>query len=406
MLGFSTESVAIAVALWVAFANGFARPLSPFRRIVQWFCYLLIVSAIVITAAQVIGMQTLWFNPVPLSLAPAWALPMDAATLAAVLCSVLSISATHGVDRQRAAWSLVPMSLLLGCLQVFVFVTVVAPYAIFVAMAYVYSIVTFLAPLALTYAALNRRLIDIGFVLNRTVVFGLVSTIVFGAFVLVEWAASEWLVNASHPTSVIVGMAVALALGLSLRYIHKYVDRFVDHVFFRKRHDDEAALRRFAHECSYITDASVLLERAARTVADHTAGEATIVIRDGAAGYVSASNGKRFSVDENDSGIVSLRAWNKPVDLHSLQDSALRGEFAFPMTSRGTLVGALICGAKRDEEAYAPDETAALAALAHGVGSALEALSSGDDGALESLRETQSMILRELRALPGKLGAP
>ena len=63
-------------------------------------------------------------------------------------------------------------------------------------------------------------------------------------------------------------------------------------------------------------------------------------------------------------------------DLNLFPGSQLRGEFAFPMTSRGELVGVLVCAPKRDGEAYAPDESEALLALAHGVGTALDTLCS------------------------------
>ena len=43
-----------------------------------------------------------------------------------------------------------------------------------------------LMPIVLVYVALNRRLIDIGFILNRAAVFAIVSVIVVGAFVLAE----------------------------------------------------------------------------------------------------------------------------------------------------------------------------------------------------------------------------
>ena len=63
-----------------------------------------------------------------------------------------------------------------------------------------------------------------------------------------------------------------------------------------------------------------------------------------------------------------MKAWGKPVDLHLLYGSELHGELAFPMISRGDLLGALLCGPKRDGEGYAPDESDALLALARGVG--------------------------------------
>ena len=130
-----------------------------------------------------------------------------------------------------------------------------------------------------------------------------------------------------------------------------------------------------------------LLNRAIREVLAHTdADDATILVRDEAQGYVSRGDGSRARIDQNDPGIVALKAWSKPVNLHSLEDSELRGELAFPMISRGDLVGALLCGPKRDGEAYAPDECDALLALARGVGTALDTLSQHNGDATASLR--------------------
>lgn len=61
-----------------------------------------------------------------------------------------------------------------------------------------------------------------------------------------------------------------MQLGVSMRYIYLWVDRFTDRIFSRKRHEDERALRQFAHEAAYITDHTVLLARALRTVEEHT----------------------------------------------------------------------------------------------------------------------------------------
>ena len=83
----------------------------------------------------------------------------------------------------------------------------------------------------------------------------------------------------------------------------------------RFAHADEAALRRFAHESSYITDRTTLLERTKREVKEHTsAGEVAVLVRDGSASYASASNGERVTVSENDPGILALRAWHKAGD--------------------------------------------------------------------------------------------
>jgi hypothetical protein len=394
----------LSVAFWAACASRFGKPLSKFRRGAAGLCYVLVATSVVLGGAGVLGYMTLWFDPVSLSSSTA-GLPFLLASLIALVCSVLAVDASRGIERVRAAWLLAPLTLLF--LVRYALDTAAGhllSYAGFIAISYVYSTVLFATPLVVAYVALSRRLIDVGFVLNRAAVFGIVSSIVIGVFILVEWAASQWLLNASHSTSVVAGMVVALALGLSLRHIHKYVDRFVDEVFFRKRHEDEAALRRFAQESPYITDRGTLLGRAVREVLEHTdACDATILVRAGTAEYRSGDDGSRTVVGENDPGIVALKAWNKPVNLHLLRDSELQGEVAFPMISRGELLGALLCGPKRDGEAYAPDESDALLALAHGVGAALDTLSNRDGGAIESLRETQEQMLEELRGLSRKL---
>ncbi|HEY6325244.1 MAG TPA: GAF domain-containing protein [Candidatus Cybelea sp.] len=404
---FSVSNTVVAwssVALLVAFASCFALPLSRARRITQWLSYAFVALAIAVAAVGIFGVITLWFDPLPFNSGLAGLVLFVAAVLSAVVCSVQAITASRGVERQRAVWTLVPIAVFFCVFTVTAIAASSSPsYAESVVLTIVTNLVFITASVALMYAALSRRLIDIGFFLNRAAVFTIVSTIVIGAFVLAEFAASEWFVSTSHTTSTVIGMGLALGLGLSMRFIHRHVDHFVDRVFFRKRHEDEAALRRFAHESSYITDRRVLLDRAVREVKEHAnAADATIFVQDGAAAYISVeTEGARTTASENDPGILALRAWHKPVDLEPLEDSVLRGELVFPMISRGTLVGLLVCGAKRSGEAYAPDESEALLALAHGVGTALDVLSAQGDrpnelvlSKLDQLREDVKRISR------------
>ncbi len=65
------------------------------------------------------------------------------------------------------------------------------------------------------------------------------------------------------------------------------------------------------------------------------------------------------------------------------------------MLARGRLVGALVLGPKSSGEPYAPDESAAIAQLAHGVGVALDLLGARPAQADEEIRAS----LRSLEAL-------
>lgn len=388
-IGFLNIFGPVAVAFWAACANSLAAPPSSLRRTAALTCYLLVAAAVALGAARYVGILTLWIDPIALSRPVTLLVPL-LAILSALACGILAIAASPRIDRSRSAWLMVPPAILF--LVAFVGdndQSLVGSYTLWLAIDFAATGVLFAVPVVLTYAALSRRLVDVGFVLNRAVVFGIVSSIVVAAFVLAEWVASEWFVNASHTSGAIAGGSIALVLGLSMRYIHKYVDGFVDRVFFRKRHEDEAALRRFAHEAPYITDRETLIDRAIEKVREHTGAEgAAILTLDGGGTYASATgNGARISVSENDPAIVAMRAWHKPVDLYRIGDSRLNGELSFPMVSRGELIGALVCEAKRDGEAYAPDESDALSAMAQGIATALAALSN---------RNTEDALTREL----------
>jgi hypothetical protein len=239
------------------------------------------------------------------------------------------------------------------------------------ALAPVYGVVIdalfLLIPIVLTYSLLSRRLIDFEFIVNRAAIFAAVSFILVGAFLLVETLLSDWLRNESHATNVLFSAGLALALGFSMRFVHGRVDRFVDDVFFKKRRDDEAAIAAFTVDAPYITDVAALLERTKSVLENHTNAKSVILVLDDAGRYGGAG--------ENDPAIVRLRATHRPVDLHEVP-SQLPGELAFPMVARGHLVGAIVLDARRSGEAYAPDETAAIAQLANSVGYGVDVLSS------------------------------
>lgn len=230
-------------------------------------------------------------------------------------------------------------------------------------------------PIGLAYVILRHRVIDVGFVINRAVVYTMLSLIVVGIFVIVETLLGKYVENTSHVTSIAVQLALALALGFSIRYVHERVDRFVDRVLFRERHLAQAAIQTFAHEASYVTEVDVLLSRCVKTVERYvkTRG-AGVWVGDGASFRAAAHTfAVAPDVGENDPAVLSMRARRVSVHVRDCE-SALPGTLAFPKTVRGELLGILVCGPKIDDEVYDPDEEGALASLASSVGHALDAI--------------------------------
>jgi hypothetical protein len=393
-------------ALFATYAMLFARPSARLPRVLAWLSYASCAAAALYGVAYSVGAWTLWADP-----AQSWysgALPQTVTGVLPfvfpLLCVAVTLAQTRGPERARIAWTASSLGALYFVNAATAAVVVFAPGFDSLAILAAINIITFIAPLGLTYSLLSRRLLDINFALNRAVVFSGVSIVVVGIFVLVEWIFSEWF-NAGHATNLAISATLALALGFSIRSIHQRVDRVLDNVFFRKRHEDEHAIRAFAHEAAYITDAATLLRRAEATLEAHADASSVYVVLDD--GW-----GRYGNVSENDPAIVALRAWRKTLDLHTVE-TALHGEFAYPMIARGRLVGALVLGPKRSGEAYAPDESDAISQLAHGVGGALDVLSANGDGARESIvvaiqamaERLSNEIRAEIRALSKEIRA-
>jgi len=402
---------ALSLAILVRFTSLFGRPLSRARRVANGLAYASSALLALYGIAGAVALGTVWFDPVILWFGT-WAVGLICgAQILVLVAGGYAVAASRGVERQRVSWALASIgSLLAAAVVQLVLTTAIPTYDMTVALQTCVDVFAVLAPIGLTYAVLSRRLLDIGFALNRAAVFSAVSLILVGTFMIAEWLLGNWLASAGHVTSTAVSVALAVGLGFSIRFVHGRVDRVVDALFFHHRHEQEKALLRFAHEAAFISDAGVLVVRTASEVAHHADAAAVAIMTREADGTYRCAHDVDWPLDdvsENDPAVLALRASGQPVDLHR-RAGALRGEYAFPMSSRGQLIGILVCGPKRHGEPYAPDEREALAKVAHGVGGALDGLTAGR-GQLEAtilgLQDEFSALRAEVRELVTEMRA-
>jgi len=374
-----------SAALFATYAACFGKPLSRLRRLLTWYSYTIAALAALLGCAAIAVMLWSDGNTGEQLRSTSRALPY----LFPLLCAIATISATRGRERTGIIWttaSLGPFYLLFFVRTLIALFDLPSTQLALDAV----NLTFFLAPLGLTYSLFGRRLLDFGFVLNRATVIAGVSLLIFAAFSLIEWSLGGWLSTMNRTTNLVISALLALALGLSLRPIHGRVESFVDRVLFRKRHEDERALRAFAHEAAYFTEAAALVRETQRTIELHADVSVVALVLDDGAGQFGA-------IAENDPAIVALRAWRKPVDLHTI-DSQLQGEFAYPMVARGRLVGALVIGPKAGDESLAPDESETIARIAQSVGNALDVLAARPDASSNRI----SIAIENLSAQVGR----
>ena len=385
----------------VAFAAKFGVR-SPLRVAVEGIAIFAAALTLAGYVAATIGVLNLSIDPMTFVNGMFWQTLGVAIFFIAAIAAAMATAATPRVDRARAAWLLLPLPVALAASAL---ATVLQQFATswvtYMSLSAISNGLLLLGAGAVTFALLKRRVLDLEFVVSRTLVVATVSLIVVSAFVLLEWLLGSAVANVSHTTGLIANGGLALALGLSLNYIHKRADVFIETLFFRKRWEDERALLDFSQEAAYVTDSGELVDRAIEAVERHTDARSGAILLDGAGAYTVArsfGNGVFASVGENDGAILALKAWHGPLDPHH-HSTSMQGALAVPMLARGRLLGVLLLGERAGGEAYAPDEVAALSALAHGVGSAMDALSIHAGDSIAVLREALGSIAGELASL-------
>ncbi|HKU68248.1 MAG TPA: hypothetical protein VJP85_10770 [Candidatus Baltobacteraceae bacterium] len=381
-----TAPVASGLLVW--YYGLFGRPLTRDRKIWIGFAY----AAAALSAIAYIGHHILWgarlVAPQQLSLEfEIFEVLITSPVIPTTVCGVLAVRSAEPRDAQRVGWVVWSY----GVLYLFwLFAGPLGPVwaglnpALPAVIWQIENAAHLFVPIGLTYAALSRRLFDIGFVVNRAAVFAALSVLVVGCFVLLEWSIGKWFENVSHTTSLALNAVLALGLGLSLRFLHQRVDGVVDAVFFRKRNENERALRRFAHEAAFMTIQDVLLDRTVVEIEDHSE-------------IASAEVRLAEDLPPNDPAVLALQAWREPIALAGYR-STLSGEYAFRMLAHADFMGAILCGEKKNGERYAPDEIETLKEVAYGVAVALRNL--GLEG---ERRDVLLEILAKLNVIEGEL---
>ncbi len=393
----------------------------PAGRLVAWrsaalrlltACFAALVALSILSTALLPALELASRAGALTEVAGSWLGAVTLYTIAAV-CLILAYRVACGDSRQRLRWifwGFLPFLISIAVLNLPPLRSVLALHPQTALIVNTLLRLTELSlPVSLFYGVLLRRAVDVGFVFNRVAVYGVLSIILFSVFVLLEYAASRLFLDTGRFGSLAIQLSIALLIGFSARYSHAVVDRFVDRILFARRHACESALRRFAREAEAYTSSSALLDRALEAVRENSEarGVAIYLAGDGHAAVVRATD-SHFPerVDLDDPLLVSLRRWNEPVDTRDAKTVFPDG-MVFPIATRGKLLGALACEAKRDFSAFAPDERESLLEVSRGVALALDSLqrADGQSSVLEAIGDLARRVDVLIGTLPKTLGA-
>jgi hypothetical protein len=230
------------------------------------------------------------------------------------------------------------------------------------------------APALLTYAILKRKVFDLGFAVNRTLVYGAVSAILLAAFGLIEWAVDHFLPIEGRERSALVDAAIAVGVFLTFHRVRDMVEHVIERLFFHRWQEAEARLRRFVTEAAFVTESSALAEGFALALGRYAEGAEAAVYLETSEGYEQVAGRVEAAgrtLNANLPAILSARADLKSVEAH---DDTLAGCLIAPMVNRNEVTGLAIIGPKPSGLGYRPDEIELMGWAARQVGLDLHAL--------------------------------
>ena len=229
-------------------------------------------------------------------------------------------------------------------------------------------------PISVMYAVLKHRVIDINFVLNRALVYGILSVFVISFVSLLDWFAGHVIAGERLATG--IELVLTIAVGFLLDRINRAVSNGVDLIFFRERRAAEDYIRRAARALPYATDESAINDSLVQIPDDALKLSA-------AALYRRAQDGDRFEgiatstnttvappgFDRNHLLVRMLqsgeqRVWLEELRGHLDREQAKNYVLAVPVTVRHDLVSFTLYGPHRNGSQLDPDEVELLEDLA------------------------------------------
>ena len=228
-------------------------------------------------------------------------------------------------------------------------------------------------PISVAYAVFRHRVLDINFVLNRTLTYGVLSILVIAFVSFLDWSLSHVV---SGRFTIGVELLVTIGIGFLLDRINKTVERVVEGMFFRGRRLAEQYLKRAASALPYATEESAVTDGLVQVPAEALELAAAALYRRSGDGSrfegIATSNATMVAppgFDRNHLLVRMLQSserleWLDPLRTHL--DSANAGVYvlAIPVTVRHELVSFTLYGAHANGSQLDPEEVDLLDDLA------------------------------------------
>jgi hypothetical protein len=332
---------------------------------------------------------------------------VDAATLvtalgyvAASTVFILTLVQSRGQDRQKLRWILIFPAVLILRVIAILNGDGLLPLPLPDWFPQALAILAITIPITVAYAVIRKRVFDVEFAISRALVYGAITSLIAGTFLLIDWFMSKQFAETRFTLT--AEIILALAIGSWLNMLHRNVDRFVDSTLFRQRHLAERRLAKAA---------SAVLRAESHDVVDRFLVHEPVRALDltSAAIFRRAERGEHFKremavgwnkvetqeLTAEDPLVLHLLAEEMPVRLADVvwpsEEPAHVGDavLAMPVLLRDELVAIALYGPHHSGADIDPDEIRGVSLLVERAGAAYDHIEA------RTLRDQVESLLRE-----------
>jgi len=264
-------------------------------------------------------------------------------------------------------------------------------------------------PIAVGYAIVRHRVIDIDFFVSRAIVYALFTTALVAMFAMIDFLFARLL--ADFRLSLFIEALATIGAAISFDAVHKRVVRVVDEFLFRSRRVARERLERVARAMPGTTNAKAVDETLVSEPHEALALVSTALFRADENGEafrrvaaVGWPAGTRERLDPNDRLVLEHRATRRIVRLdelpwqsNELPVGAARPTVSIPLGFRGEVGGLLLCSGTAHGEQMDPEETGWVEHIANAAATAYEELEA------ESTRERLQALEEDVALLRARL---
>lgn len=238
----------------------------------------------------------------------------------------------------------------------------------------VIDVLPLLGLLMLVYGVLRHHVIDLGFAVNRTLVYGAVSAMLLGIFGLTEWAVDHFIPVEGREKNALVDAAIGLVVFQTFHRVRDFVEEAIERLFFNRWHHAETQLRRFLQEGAFFTEPRALSAGFVHALTRYADGAPAALYLHDTEGYRCVAGeiaGIAPHLSRDLHPLVRLRAKPQPAEV---DDAALTAAVIAPMVNRNEVIGFAMLGAKPSGEQFRPDEIELIGTATRQVGQDLQTL--------------------------------